>query len=170
MISNSFNIILLLLISLFLNKVLLACVFLFTFIVGRLLCGGFHANTHLSCFLLTQSNNLLFLLIVCITKGSYIPYITIFLSAFSTITILLLAPIEHENNPISQKIKKKCRFLSIFLILFIDILTLVMLVSHIALKGVLSMNIGIFLVSISLLISFIKKHLKKEATFHEKST
>lgn len=109
MISTSFAIISILLMSFFLQKSEISIVFLLCFISIRLFSGGFHADTYGKCFLLTNS----LFLICCILVSAYgllSQKCWMVLLLISAIYIWRNAPVEHVQNPLNpDKIKKNKR-------------------------------------------------------------
>jgi len=80
----------------------------------------------------------------------------VFAVAFSVIVILVFAPLEHENKPISDKDKKRLRKNSIiyaFLILFIISLFFVANMLEI----MVCLALGMFIASSSMLVAVIEK-------------
>ena len=84
----------------------LLCTLLFTasFLVFRSVGGGFHASTHLRCFLTLGTETLLrFGVVVMLLAG--------------TILLFFLAPAEHENNPMEEaqraRLSARARLLSL---------------------------------------------------------
>lgn len=89
--------------------------------------GGYHASTHLKCYLLSMTTFFCFLLAQFLLPKQYTIAICCILLCISSIIFFLFSPVEHKNNPftIQQKnhfrkrtIKLLCIFyllLSIFL-------------------------------------------------------
>lgn len=64
--------------------------------------GGYHANTHTKCFILSVLMYVcVFLMTTAISEKIYFYIIFLNLSLSSTL-ILKLAPIEHINNPVNK--------------------------------------------------------------------
>ncbi|NBK79530.1 hypothetical protein D5272_13280 [bacterium D16-76] len=91
-------------ISILLGKPLSALMFFIVFFWTRLFSGGFHANTYLRCFFLT---NVVYLLVVLISEILFrFSSIPLLLSAqiLSGLIVLFFAPIRHRNHPLSETI------------------------------------------------------------------
>lgn len=104
--SSAFSI---LLISIFLRDVLLACLFLGIFFFLRLFAGGYHAPTYARCFILTNSVYLMVYLVsrVFIAFQSTIPAIV--LTLLSGLIIFAFSPIRNKKHPISEMVYRKNR-------------------------------------------------------------
>lgn len=151
LISTTITIVVIISISLFTGYILDTLFFLFGFIIFRVLCGGYHAKHHISCFLTTLVNYLLFMLLIHFCKSASVSEIMIsILNFIATLLIFKFAPIENINNPLSNsqiKIKKtKSRTAIIGFCLF----SLFCLKFHFGVRYILSMSIGIFSVGLSL--------------------
>lgn len=88
-------------------------VFMLIFVPLRMCIGGYHAKSSQMCLIMST---LLYGASVALVK--WLPgmmqsryFIAAFL--FSTVSILILAPVEHKNNPLGKKAKKTNRLLSI---------------------------------------------------------
>lgn len=113
---NTFNIIISLIISLVSNTMNHFIVFLLIFIPLRMSIGGYHAKTSGSCAIIST---LLYILSTIVSKILLFKVKNIFLLTFfvfSLISILIYAPIENKNNPLSSKLKRRNRFISLTLV------------------------------------------------------
>lgn len=79
--------------------------YLIGFVPLRVFGGGYHAKTHLSCILFFSSFFLLFIFLKDILQTA--PYIEIFLCFFVLILVLLFAPVEARNKPLSVESRKQ---------------------------------------------------------------
>lgn len=88
------------------------------FILMRNNAGGYHAKTQVQCFFMSTIIWMLSLWIIATIAS---PALTICLALFSAILIWIKAPIEHENNPMSEKkfIRMKNRSRLISSVLFV---------------------------------------------------
>lgn len=125
-ISTFLSILIILLLSLLFRMFIASLIFLMTFIICRMMFGGYHANTYLACFILTMMNYLFFVLI---TKTSVIGKsedIIRLLDTISLVPIGFFSPLENKFNPLSVKKKKRLKILSIistvFLLIIIELL------------------------------------------------
>lgn len=105
--SSVFNIVVVIVTSVLTNRLIESIVLLLVLIPLQSCGGGYHAKTHLRCFLIMY--------IGWWPAMWLIPQVTllsaIVISGMSLVTIFLLAPISHENVPISQKQRLKMKVL-----------------------------------------------------------
>ncbi|MCR4646639.1 MAG: accessory gene regulator B family protein [Oscillospiraceae bacterium] len=90
-----------------------AVLFYFLFIVIRFYTGGYHAETHFKCKVTLLLCFLVVLLSYILLKNSYCIQIHVALELFYMIIILLFAPVEHLNAPMTKEEEKKNRIISI---------------------------------------------------------
>ena len=100
------------------------------FCLFRSVAGGYHASTHLRCYVLSVAAYTLFLFV-----RLYLPIqqidIACYLLAMSSVVILVrLAPLEHKNNPFTlQMYRRLRRLLLISLSFFIMVLSVSLLLT-----------------------------------------
>ena len=138
----------------------------FFFVIGfaphRTSAGGYHADTHARCYIVTSS-----MFLVGTITAYYLDwnqYIYLAVSVFSFISIILLAPLTAVNKPLSEKRLRSNRIRSLVIacvhLLVAVFFTMLNLVSE-------ELNIyfaGVFFASTSLIIGKIKYSLKGEKT------
>lgn len=71
--------------------------------------GGYHASTHLKCYLLSMTTFLLFLLAQFWLPKQYTIEICCLLLCISSIIFFLFSPVEHKNNPFTLQQKNHFR-------------------------------------------------------------
>ena len=103
-----------------------ALLFLSVFFFLRLFTGGYHAPTYARCFLLT---NTVYLAVYGLSQGlvyfrlfAFLPVITL----ASCVTIIILAPIQNKNHPMSEVTYTKNRKAAIGLVILETLLLLVL--------------------------------------------
>ena len=69
--------------------------------------GGFHAKTHLGCCCILAIVLSLFITFVKFVPNEVYGIVSAIAVAFSVVIILMFAPLEHENKPISYKDKSR---------------------------------------------------------------
>lgn len=84
-------------------------VYLGTFMLLRGNFGGYHADTHLKCALLSMTGYLLFLLTVAFLPTSWILYVVVMAMASVLLCAIGFAPIDHPNKPFSSGEYQKYR-------------------------------------------------------------
>lgn len=93
-----------------LTKTFFACFFyLIAFIIMRSSGGGFHAKTHLGCCIISAFVLCMFVtyIKICPTSLYTITSVTSMIVTFPT--LLLFAPLEHENKPLTDTERKRLR-------------------------------------------------------------
>lgn len=105
--SSAINIIAVIITGIFVKRLIESIVLLVVVIPLQSCGGGYHAKTHLRCFLIMY--------IGWWSVIQIIPYITpeysVFIAIVSVATIFILAPVRHENVPMSNKQFCKMRLL-----------------------------------------------------------
>lgn len=144
----------------FVSETVIPCLFyLSVFVVMRKSAGGFHAKTHLGCCCI-----LIVVLSCFIGFVKFVPteiYITVSGCSLiiSVVTILMFAPLEHENKPLSDKDKVRLRKISIVYIIIIS--GLVILYGALNFKTIMvSMSLGTATSSGSVLAAKIQEKFK----------
>lgn len=141
------------------NKTLLSFLFVVGFVVTRKTSGGYHAKNHISCFITTVVNYILFLLAITSTSTKHLRIFELLLIFISAILILTLAPIEDKNKPLSSDEIKKFRFRSRCFVIIFTLLCFPLSVAGILQYETLSLIMGIVSVSMYLLLGKIKNQV-----------
>ena len=98
-------------------------IYLFCFLLLRLCSGGFHASTHLRCWL-----TMLILIAGLATMISY-PCLSLFnitiLSFLSIVIIAFFSPVENTNQTIINNLRKKLKFQSLVISIFLFCIALI---------------------------------------------
>ena len=123
MLSQAFGIATCLIIGAIFQCIIESIIYLLFFIPLRTFSGGFHAGSHLNCYI---SSVLLFGF--CVFLGVYIStilqlLIITILFTCCTLAVLFIAPVEDKNKPLSEPEVKKCKakvkvILSLYSIIF----------------------------------------------------
>lgn len=103
-------------VSFFLGKFFVTLLFLASFSVLRMYAGGYHASSHLKCFLTLLFVYSVFLLLIYLIDQFKVGCLTIIFTAVSEGLVILLAPVESEYKPLSAEEKQKYRKISIFIV------------------------------------------------------
>lgn len=127
-ISSILNICLVMIASVLLGNPLSGLSFLICFIMLRLFCGGYHANSYLKC------NSLMVILFVVSHFGAKLLF-HYNLTDYRLMSILLMlaflpiyafAPVKNKRKPLSERKAKKCRLLSIIIYILLSLLGLLL--------------------------------------------
>lgn len=154
LISLFFSTLLIILSSLLINRTIETILYLVGFFIVRAICGGYHAKHHYSCFIITMSSYILFLILHYIFYSNpNLSFAVIFFTIVSSVIIILFAPVEHPNNPMTKYRKNKNRLLSIIFSVFICIVNFTFLFSGTDLQYISSFTIGIFLAALAILVA-----------------
>lgn len=145
------------LVSIFINKFVETILYLVGFFSVRMICGGYHAKHHYTCFVTTISFYFLFLLLnsFFISK-QHLWLEPIFITMISVILIVAFAPIEHIYNPMTNYRKKRNRVLSLTLSIIICLIYFVSLFFEKIQPYTLCLVLGIFIATLTLLIAKIE--------------
>jgi len=161
LLSTIFNFIAVIFIAVFTKSILITLFYLLGFIPLRLIAGGFHATSHLKCFLVLMGSYTGYLLIVKFLPQSLVFYSTIAATSITFILIFILAPVEDKNKPVSDDDKKSFRTKSrIAVLIYTALITLLMFLFP-ASPIAFSLSLGVFSVALSLLATVIRNQLQK---------
>ena len=95
------------------NEFFSAMIFYAIFVIVRFFTGGYHADTHFKCKATMFFCSFAVILISVIIEDIYSLWIHIFLLASYLISVILFAPIEHKNLPMTEEKRKRNRVISI---------------------------------------------------------
>ncbi len=147
-------------VSLFIDKLMETILYLFGFFCVRVICGGYHAKHHYSCFIATISSYLLFLLLnYFFYSKPYLNLVVGFMTIISAVLIIVFAPVEHPDNPMTEYRKNRNRLFSLILSIVICLIYLASLFFESALLYVFSYAIGIFLAAFAILVAKIERDI-----------
>ncbi|MDR0914802.1 MAG: accessory gene regulator B family protein [Oscillospiraceae bacterium] len=157
LISTSLSIISVIIISIITNRFFETLLYLAGFIPLRTVAGGYHAKTHLRCYLVLIFSYLIFLSIIFFLPLAAVMYLGYAAIVLATVLILVLAPIDDPNRPFTdderQKFKKRSR-----LALLVYIAAAVA-VSFLSLQLSLCVGLGMLTTGLALLASAIKNKI-----------
>lgn len=154
--SSVFNGLIAIIVALASGTVIQSIVFLTAFVVMRKSAGGYHAKTHLGCCCILIVVMCMFITILKLVSERYFYTITIVSVIFSIIMVLIYAPLEHKNKPLSNTDKLRLRKKSKLYILIITVLTIIL--GFLRLKHVMvSAALGIMTSSCSIAVAKLKK-------------
>ncbi len=159
LLASAVNFLALILISIFSHTILETALFILGFVPLRQVAGGYHAKTHLRCFLILLSNYIVFLAVTYFIPISLIALTTIASIALSAVLVFIFAPVEDKNKPLSEgeKIYLKCRS-RIFILIYAFIIITGTLVFQNRMEF-LALSLGVTSVSLSLVAAYIKGKL-----------
>lgn len=156
---NLSNILTALIISILTKSMLHFAAFMLIFVPLRIFTGGYHAKTSESCYLITSSMYALTVLCVKLMPELYSNIPAIITLAVLIVPIVLFAPVEHKNNPLSAGERKRNRLISILLIAIDSLIFVILylLFNTVATSVMIFMAVDSVLMLIGLLINRIEK-------------
>lgn len=107
--SSIFHIATIVVLGVFFNMIIESVVFYFSFISIRKFAGGYHAKTPTKCYLFSILSNIIILYFIKLVNGVSVIFIfsLIMFELFCVVLILLISPLDTENNPLKTS-EKKC--------------------------------------------------------------
>lgn len=151
------------------NSLLASIAFLLGFLLLRKFSGGYHASTYLRCHFLFWVNQILMIAVYYLLPGEYSRIASLIFISISIVCVFVLAPVENENKPLSDKEKRKYGFLSKMVIIFDAAVVLVLSITEVYFQYICMYTFGVFSVSISLLAEKIKYLKRGEITYENNS-
>ena len=133
--------------------------YLAVFILIRKSAGGFHAKTHLRCCCILAVVLSLFIVFIKFVLTNIYTAITALAVVFSVAVILLFAPLEHENKPISDKDKKRLRKISVIYAILISFVISLLFITNMK-EIMVCLALGMFTASGSIMVAVIEKKIK----------
>lgn len=99
-------------IAMLMHRLIESVIFIFFFYPLRVYVGGFHAKTELKCYIISTIMFIGMILIDIVCVPGIPVWTSILLLVFSVIVVLLKAPVESENKPLSQGELRKYKMLA----------------------------------------------------------
>lgn len=120
--SSAFHMATVIVLGLVFNLLTESLVFYLSFIVIRKFAGGYHAKTPVRCYLFSFVSNII---ILCLVKWINTLFIFIFIifELLCVVLILLISPLDTENNPLTGQEKKMYRMLTSIITILIFIIS-----------------------------------------------
>lgn len=123
--SSAFHVITVITLGLCFNLLVESLVFYFSFIAIRKFAGGYHAKTPVRCYLFSFTSNII---ILCLVKwlssiNTLFIFIFIIFELLCVVLILLISPLDTENNPLTGQEKKMYRMLTSIITILIFIIS-----------------------------------------------
>lgn len=162
LVSLLFTIIFILIISAFLKNIIETLFFLFSFLGTRGICGGYHTKHYYSCFVGTLSIYISYLLAYYLVQLS--PYGNLIFFPFtiiSAIIVVVFAPVENLNNPMTAYRRNKNRLRSRSLSVLLCLLHFISLFFHLDATINIAFYIGFIFAAITVLAAKIEIKISK---------
>lgn len=161
---NSLNIITALLISIFSGTIAHFIVFIMIFVPTRMFVGGYHAKTSESCYMKTTIIYAFTVLSVKLLPELYTNIFAIISLIILASLMMIFAPVENKNNPLSTSEKKRNKKISIVLTV-IDSLIFITFY-YMTLPIATSVMILMAVNSILMIIGVLEKLIKGDGPTH----
>lgn len=116
LLSTAANIACILALGILLGRMMETLLFLAFFITLRSAAGGFHANTHLKCFLIMLAAYACAMALIAVLPPVSFWWAALAFAGAAVAIVAALAPAPHENRPVSQREFIKFRKLSMWLV------------------------------------------------------
>lgn len=112
--SSAFHIATVIVLGLCFNLLIESLVFYFSFIAIRKFAGGYHAKTPTRCYLFSIVSNMIMFYLIKWLNGACTLFVYLFMmiGLFCLVEILLISPLDTENNPLTEQEKKIYRMLT----------------------------------------------------------
>ena len=123
--SSAFHMATVIVLGLVFNLLTESLVFYLSFIVIRKFAGGYHAKTPVRCYLFSFASNIIILCLVKWLSSITTLFIFIFIifELLCAVLILLISPLDTENNPLTGQEKKMYRMLTSIITILIFIIS-----------------------------------------------
>lgn len=154
MVTSIIGVLLMIIVSLIMMKPMGWLFFLVGFAPLRTKAGGYHASTHHGCYFIST---LVYTLCLIIANFIDIDRMVILgISLIAVIIIVAFSPVQAVNKPMKEEKRKKNRRISLAIVSFEFIVAAIICYLNIENKMVNLFYLGIFVASISLVVSKIK--------------
>lgn len=149
-------------ISIFMNNFLETLLFFTAFIPLRIYAGGYHADTHMKCYLVSLGVYVSFTMLMRIMPTSWYTYVIYINIALSEMIVLMLAPVRHMNKTLTPQETKVYKEISV-VICTID--AIIALFGSIMFEGntwMVAFALGLSAETLSMIAAVIKKTVKRK--------
>lgn len=139
-----------------LHKYYETLVFFVTYTLIRIHAGGYHANSHLKCFILFSISYVTIMLVGELMPVDIHSMCVIGIAIINVIIIYMLAPIEHRNNVHSDKVVERKRKYSLIYAVVLSITSIILCMMKLLNVG-LYIALTLLFADISLLLAFSQR-------------
>lgn len=123
--SSAFHMATVIVLGLVFNLLTESLVFYLSFIAIRKFAGGYHAKTPTRCYLFSIVSNMIMFYLIKWLNGACTLFVYLFMmiGLFCLVEILLISPLDTENNPLTGQEKKMYRMLTSIITILIFIIS-----------------------------------------------
>ena len=159
MLSTILNFCSVMVIAIITKTVFLTLCFIVGFMIIRATAGGYHAETHMACFMILIVSYVIYLVILLNLSNDIMSVLTTIICVISALMIILLAPVEDHNKPLTKEEVKKFRKKSYLAMLILTIVSILLILFMKSGKWGFSFAAGMFTVSMSLIAGTLKNKI-----------
>lgn len=126
LLSSAFHIATVIVLGLVFNLLTESLVFYFSFIAIRKFAGGYHAKTPVRCYAFSVISSIIMLCLIKYANsvGNIFTYLLIIFELLCVVLIILMSPLDTENNPLNSYEKKWYKTLAVLISVCIFIISL----------------------------------------------
>ncbi len=135
--------------------------FLVSFVTMRIYAGGYHADTHLRCVITLIAAQSVFIFIIKTISIDALTWCIPIFMAVSIPVMIIFAPVEHPNKPLSEKLKHKLRKKALISMTIWLTAALVFVIAGNIIIG-FSLSSGLLMISAAMIAEKIKLVKKNE--------
>lgn len=169
--STLLNLLAIIIVSIATKLYIEGAIFCIVFMSLRGLGGGYHAKTHLFCFLTIMIVFAVYVLILKFVNLIIIFYMTIAMLICGFLVISLIAPVDSETKPLTKNEKKRNKIKTLILLSLYTLTSSILLIFEKTKYYAFNITFPIFAVSILMILGTIKNlKWKKENKILEKNS
>ncbi len=161
LLSTVINLMALVFLALVSDSVMVTIWFMIGFIAIRTTSGGFHAETHVGCFLILICSYIACLTPVLLLHEDVQMIITVVNDVVSFLLVIIFSPVEDCNKPFTKEEYKKFKVVSNISIIVMTVISLVLIFCFEKEKWGFSVSLGMLVVSLSLVAGTLKNRLRQ---------
>lgn len=161
MLSTILNFCSVMVIAIITQTVFLTLCYIVGFMIIRATAGGYHAETHMACFMILIVSYAIYLVILLNLSNKIISVLTISICVISALMVIVLAPVENHNKPLTKTEVKEFKKKSNSAMLILDIVSILLILFMKNGKCGFSFAAGMFTVSMSLIAGTLKNKIQK---------
>lgn len=126
LLSSAFHIATVIVLGLVFNLLTESLVFYLSFIAIRKFAGGYHAKTPVRCYAFSVISSIIMLCLIKLSNsvGNIFTYLLIIFELLCVVLIILMSPLDTENNPLNSYEKKWYKTLAVLISVCIFIISL----------------------------------------------
>ena len=161
LLSTVMNFLAVMIIAFFSHTVIPTIWFLIGFMAIRATAGGFHAETHVGCFLILMCTYGGYLLGLLWLSNSVLTVLTVVFSIISWLLVVILAPVEDHNKTFSKDEYRKFKKTSNIAVSVVLAISFVFVLFFEKVTWGYSIAAGMHIVSLSLIAGTVKNKVRK---------